>query len=81
MHRNVDSVTPGKALTALGFPLQVPNLEFLAKLYNRTMESERIPEEWRYIILIPIFKNKGDVQSCSNYKGIKLVSHTMKLWE
>ena len=27
------------------------------------------------------FKNKGDVQSCSNYKGIKLISHTMKLWE
>ncbi|KAK3539601.1 hypothetical protein QTP70_010244 [Hemibagrus guttatus] len=28
-----------------------------------------------------IFKNKGDVQSCSNYRGIKLMSHTMKLWE
>ena len=32
-------------------------------------------------MLIPIFKNKGDVQSCSNYRGIKLISHTMKLWE
>ncbi|GKF73871.1 retrovirus-related pol polyprotein LINE-1, partial [Tanacetum coccineum] len=28
-----------------------------------------------------IFKNKGDAQVCSNYKGIKLLSHTMKLWE
>ena len=56
-------------------------LEFLTKLYNRTMESERMPEEWRYIILIPIFKNKGAVQSCSNYRGIKLINHTMKLWE
>ena len=35
-------------------------LEFLTKLYNRTMESERMPEEWRDSILIPIFKNKGD---------------------
>ena len=25
--------------------------------------------------------NKGDVQSCSNYRGIQLTSHTMKLWE
>ena len=40
-----------------------------------------MPEEWRDSILIPIFKNKGDVQSCSNYRGIKLISHTMKLWE
>ena len=32
-------------------------------------------------MLVPIFKNKGDVQSCSNYRGIKLISHTMKLWE
>ena len=48
---------------------------------NRTMESERMPEEWRDSVLIPIFKNKGDVQSCSNYIGIKLISHTMTLWE
>ena len=40
-----------------------------------------MPEEWRDSVLIPIFKNKGDVQSCSNYRGIKLIGHTMKLWE
>ena len=40
-----------------------------------------MPEEWTDSVLIPIFKNKGDVQSCSNYRGIKLISHTMKLWE
>nr|GEX60239.1 hypothetical protein [Tanacetum cinerariifolium] len=31
--------------------------------------------------VIPIYKNKGDAQACSNYRGIKLLSHTMKLWE
>ena len=56
-------------------------LKFLTKLYNRTMESERIPEEWRDSVLIPSFKNNGDVQSCSNYRGIQLIGHTMKLWE
>ncbi|KAK3542987.1 hypothetical protein QTP70_008681 [Hemibagrus guttatus] len=40
-----------------------------------------MPEEWRRSELVPIFKNKGDVHSCSNYRGIKLMSHTMKLWE
>lgn len=25
--------------------------------------------------------NKGDIQSNTNYRGIKLTSHIMKLWE
>ncbi|KAK3525823.1 hypothetical protein QTP70_010325 [Hemibagrus guttatus] len=54
---------------------------FLTSLINRVLESERMPEEWRRSVLVPIFKNLGDVQSCSNYRGIKLMSHTMKLWE
>ncbi|KAK3570552.1 hypothetical protein QTP86_022502 [Hemibagrus guttatus] len=56
-------------------------VEFLTSLFNRVLESERMPEEWRRSVLVPIFKNKGDVQSCSNYRGIKLMSHTMKVWE
>ena len=56
-------------------------LKFLTKLYNITTESERMPEEWRDSVLIPIFKNKGDVQSCSNYRGIQLISLTMTLWK
>ncbi|GJZ57205.1 retrovirus-related pol polyprotein LINE-1 [Tanacetum coccineum] len=40
-----------------------------------------MPEEWRLSEVIPIFKNKGDAQVCSNYRGIKLLGHTMKLWE
>jgi hypothetical protein len=31
--------------------------------------------------LVPILKNKGDIQSCTNYRWIKLMSHTMKLWD
>nr|GEX72149.1 hypothetical protein [Tanacetum cinerariifolium] len=41
----------------------------------------KLPKEWRLSGVIPIFKNKGDAQVCSNYRGIKLLSHTMKLWE
>uniref|UniRef100_A0A0A9E5X4 Uncharacterized protein n=1 Tax=Arundo donax TaxID=35708 RepID=A0A0A9E5X4_ARUDO len=40
-----------------------------------------MPEEWRRSIFVPISKNKGDIQSCTNYRRIKLMSHTMKLWE
>ena len=40
-----------------------------------------MPGEWRRSLLMLIFKNKGDMQSCGIYRGIKLMSHTMKLWE
>ncbi|KAK3532754.1 hypothetical protein QTP86_028122 [Hemibagrus guttatus] len=56
-------------------------MDEVRKALKRMKKSERMPEEWRRSVLVPIFKNKGDVQSCSNYRGIKLMSHTMKLWE
>ena len=34
-------------------------------------------ESW----VVPLYKGKGDAQECKNYRGIKLLSHTMKLWE
>ncbi|KAK3524772.1 hypothetical protein QTP86_004217 [Hemibagrus guttatus] len=77
----------GKAVGPDDIPVEVwkclgeAAVEFLASLFNRVLESERMPEEWRRSVLVTIFKNKGDVQSCSNYRGIKLMSHTMKVWE
>ncbi|KAK3515449.1 hypothetical protein QTP70_021407 [Hemibagrus guttatus] len=77
----------GKAVGPDDIPVEVwkclgeAAVEFLIGLFNRVLESERMPEEWRRSVLVPIFKNKGDVQSCSNYRGIKLMSHTVKLWE
>ncbi|KAF3671889.1 putative ATPase family AAA domain-containing protein 1-like isoform X3 [Capsicum annuum] len=40
-----------------------------------------MPEAWRWSTMIPLYKNKGDIQDCNNYRGIKLLSHTMKAWE
>jgi hypothetical protein len=77
----------GKAMGPDGIPIEVwrylgaKAIVWLTKLFNLIFRSNKIPEEWRRSILVPIFKNKGDVQSCTNYRGIKLMSHTMKLWE
>ena len=37
---------------------------------------------WKCLVsvLVPVFKNKHGLQSCGNYRGIKLRSHTMKIW-
>jgi hypothetical protein len=77
----------GIAMGPDGIPIEVWRylgaraIVWLTKLFNLIFWSNKIPEEWRRIILVPIFKNKGDVQSCTNYRGIKLMSYMMKLWE
>nr|GEW23862.1 retrovirus-related Pol polyprotein LINE-1 [Tanacetum cinerariifolium] len=54
---------------------------WLTILFNKIFTSAKMPEERRLSEVIPIFKNKGDAQVCSNYRGIKLLGHTMNLWE
>ena len=54
---------------------------FLVKFFNRLLRGEKMPDEWRKSVLVPLYKDKGDIKECGNYRGIKLMSHTMKLWE
>ena len=75
----------GKAVGPDELPVEVwkcmgkMEIEFLTRLFNRLLMGERIPAEWRRSVLILIYKNKGDAQCCGNYRGIKLMSHTMKV--
>ena len=56
-------------------------IKFLTGLFNRLLMGKQMPEEWKKSVLIPTYKNKGNAQCCGNYMGIKLMSHTMKVWE
>ena len=56
-------------------------VEILMKQLNVIVDSKKMPEDWRKSILVPMFKHKDDVQSCRNYRGIKLMNHTMTMWE
>ena len=45
-------------------------------MLNQAM-SEAIPEEWRTSTIT----HTGDPRECNNFRGITLLSHTLKLWE
>ena len=32
-----------------------------------------MPDEWSSSVLIPLYKGKGDIKECGNYRGIKLM--------
>ena len=53
---------------------------FLEKELNGVLTSG-IPSSWRLTELTPLFKGKGTILECSNYRGIKLISHTLKQLE
>ena len=40
-----------------------------------------MPDKWRKSVLVPLYKDKGEIKECGNYWRIKLMSHTIKLWD
>jgi len=41
-------------------------------------EREKLPEEWKESIIVPIHK-KGDKPDCNNYRGISILPTTYKI--
>ena len=59
-------------------------MQYGEDLVLQTMNEALInwmPDIWRSSIITPIFKGKGSAMECSNYRGIKLLCHAMKLYE
>ncbi|KAG5597411.1 hypothetical protein H5410_038643, partial [Solanum commersonii] len=56
-------------------------IEWLTGLFNVIFKTAKMPDEWRWSNMVPLYKNKSDIQNCNNYRGVKLLSHTMKIWE
>jgi hypothetical protein len=68
------SMKGGKTMGPDGIPIEVWSLGdvvivWLTKLFNLIFRSNKMTDEWSRSILVPIFKKKGDVQSCTNYRG------------
>jgi len=48
------------------------------KLITSIWKKEKLPEEWKESITVPIHK-KGDKTDCNNYRGISLLQTTYKI--
>ena len=48
------------------------------KLINSIWNNEELHEEWKELIIVPIYK-KGDKTDCRNYRGILLLSTTYRI--
>ncbi|XP_063597249.1 uncharacterized protein LOC134773932 [Penaeus indicus] len=64
-------------LDALGSEGAMWTHKILKKIWN----GENIPEDWRTSILVPVYKQEGDVLECGNHRGMKLLEHLLKVEE
>ena len=59
----------------------VTGVKELTKVYERIEEEVRVPEQWGESYTIMIYKEKADALMCDKYIGVRLMEHSMKVWE
>lgn len=52
----------------------------LAELFNKTITQGRLPSQWKYAIVVPLFK-KGNKKKAENYRPVSLTSVVCKVLE
>ena len=50
------------------------------RLCNMAFESGVVPENWRSVVIVTLYKDKGKRTECSNYRGINLLSVAVKIY-
>ena len=56
------------------------DIRYVVEAMNQVLQ-QGTSEIWRKSRMVPIYKGKGDILECNNYRGIKLMCHSTKLWE
>ena len=75
---NVDILGIDSKLIKLGASALAPSL---THIFNESITSGNIPDEWKCAKVTPIFKGKGSPEQCCNYRPISVTSHVSKLME
>ena len=52
-------------------------MDLLWDLFRKIYDQGKMPNAWRESVIIPIYKEKDDIQDCGNYRGVELMSHTL----
>ena len=55
-------------------------LEWLVRLFNICFMLSIVPVDWVIACMVPLYKGKGDMYECSNFRGISLLSVVGKVY-
>ena len=45
-----------------------------------TFECGVVPEDWRFPVIVPLYKSKEERAECKNYRGISLLNIVGKIY-
>jgi len=79
--KNAKAPGPDKVPAEAWKSLGDPGIRLLTAMFKKITEDEKIPPVWSTSTTVPIWKNKGDVAECANYRPIPLRCHSMKIFE
>ena len=54
-------------------------LEWITDLMNKCWREKSVPSEWQHAVISTIYKNKGPIDECDNYRPISLLCISYKL--
>ena len=54
-------------------------VDWIWRLCNKGFESGVVPKDWRSALIVPLYKGKGEISECKNYKGINLLNVVGKI--
>ena len=52
----------------------------MTSLFNALIDEKRVPTEWRKAMIVPLFKNKGSMMDCGNFRCISFTPVPSKLF-
>ena len=53
----------------------------MAEICQRVLDGHGMSAEWALSIVVPIFKEKGDIRNCSCHRAVKPLEHGMEVVE
>ena len=83
----IKAMKPGKAAepsevyTKIISASEEVGTSIMMELYQRVMDGKGMSDKWETIVVVPIFKGKGNVRNCYTYQGVKLLEYPMKVVE
>ena len=48
-------------------------VDWIWRICNMAFENGVVPEDWRYAVIVPLYKDKGQRNECKNYRGSSLL--------
>jgi len=64
------TVGPSQVQVEVWKALRYIDIKWLKDLFNKVIVEGKMLNEWRKSVIIPTFKSRGNIQECSNNRGI-----------